>query len=205
MAAAISGGRRRRASARCCVRTWPRRSAHSTNGVMERSVASRRSRVGCGARSMLRAHRPSAISTSNASRAGPPQATASPPGSAGPSRSPSAAFGVACSNAARRAPHPCLDHGPRTRQERLSGRGQGRAADAIDEAGADLLLEPLDAREAEELGVFDECVPADELMTRALARAQRYATRPPRLSAAQRDPGCFAGAPSQRIVVPSGG
>jgi enoyl-CoA hydratase len=42
-----------------------------------------------------------------------------------------------------------------------------------------LLGESLDAREAEALGVFDERVPADELMTRALARARRYANLPP--------------------------
>ena len=42
-----------------------------------------------------------------------------------------------------------------------------------------LLGESLDAREAEALRVFDERVPPDELMTRALARAQRYAALPP--------------------------
>lgn len=42
-----------------------------------------------------------------------------------------------------------------------------------------LLGESLDAREAEAQGVFDERAPADELTTRALDRARRYAELPP--------------------------
>ena len=42
-----------------------------------------------------------------------------------------------------------------------------------------LLGEPLDAREAVALKVFDECVPLDEMMARAVERVRRFAALPP--------------------------
>lgn len=42
-----------------------------------------------------------------------------------------------------------------------------------------LLGEPLDPRQAVALSVFDECVPAGDLMIRAIERARRFAALPP--------------------------